>query len=86
MLRQFKFEKSMNVNTRDGIEPRKMRGFVDSKNMKKFMKYTTIENEKLTGFTESYYQADEEFDLSDWFIIDSEGARYRIWKFLIVIL
>ena len=50
------------------------------------MKYTTVENEKLTGFTESYYKAEETFDLADWFIIDSEGGFYRLWKFLIVIM
>ena len=86
MLRQFKFEKEMQLCTRDGILPQRIRGFKESNNLEKFMTYTLHENEKLTGFTESYYKAEKNFDLADWFIIDSEGRLYLLWKFLIVIL
>jgi len=50
------------------------------------MKYTNIEHEKLESFIDMKHVDKEEINLMEWIIIDSEGNRYRLWKFLIVIL
>jgi len=83
LIKQFKFEREMKVLVRDGIQPKKYEQ--KYKNSTKFRKYTTIAHEKLAGYSDILAD-DEELDLMELFIIDSESAKYRIWKLLIVIL